>query len=108
MNTCARTTGYIKVNGIIQYSFVATTPVNAYSGVLSVTTGDIIEINLTCLAPNNTCPDTMSMGSLGISPFNLNYNTYYPSTPISETFIVDSSWCNPGTQIVLQSDSIGV
>jgi hypothetical protein len=109
INSCARTTGYIKVNGIIQYSFVATTPVNSYTGTLSVTTGDIVEINLTCLAPNNTCPDTMSQGSLVVTPVGGSYTAEYFGTPvISQTFTVDSSWCTPGNSITLQSNSIGL
>jgi len=109
VNSCARTTGYIKVNGIIQYSFVATTPVNAYSGVLLITTGDVVEINLTCLAPNNTCPDTMSQGSLTVSPVSGSYTAeYYGTQVISQTFTVDSSWCTPGNSITLQSTSTGI
>ena len=88
---------------------MATTPVNAYSGTLSVTTGDIVEINLTCLAPNNTCPDTMSQGSLVVTPVGGSYTAEYFGTPvISQTFTVDSSWCTPGNSITLQSNSIGL
>ena len=76
---------------------------------MSVTTGDIVEINLTCLAPNNTCPDTMSQGSLVVTPVGGSYTAEYFSTPvISQTFTVDSSWCTPGNSITLQSNSIAL
>ena len=108
-NICARTTVFIKVNGIIVYSFAVATPVNSYPGSITVTTGDVVEISLTCLPPNPFCTTQYSTIDLGISPLNLSYSAVYGGqAQITETFIVDSSWCNPQTQIVITSGSVGI
>jgi hypothetical protein len=108
-SACARTSGYIKVNGVIVYSFDVSLGVGAYSGSILVTTGDIVEFNFNCISPNPACSTEYSMMTLGISPLNLSYSAMYGSSAqIIETMTVDSSWCNPQTQIVITSSSVGI
>jgi hypothetical protein len=103
-SACARTSGYIKVNGVIVYSFDVSIGVGSYNGSILVTTGDIVEFNFNCLSPNPACSTEYSMMTLGISPLNLSYSAMYGSSAqIIETLTVDSSWCNPQTQIVITS-----
>ena len=106
---CSWTTGNIKVNGVIVYTFQSSLSQGVYSNTFPVQTGDVVSVYLQAMVPSSFCTGFISTAGLNFGPFNNSVNSVDTNNEINYSVIVHASGTsgtsgvNCGTPIIITS-----
>jgi hypothetical protein len=108
---CSWTTGNIKVNGVIVYTFQPSLAAGVYSNTFPVQTGDVVSVYLQAMVPSSFCTGFISIAGLNFGPVNTSVYSVDTNNEINYSVIVNASGTsgpsgvNCGTPIILTSNT---
>jgi hypothetical protein len=101
---CSWTTGNIKVNGVIVYTFQSSLAAGVYSNTFSVQTGAVVSVYLQAMVPSSFCTSFISNAQLSIGSYNNSVLSIDQVFEINYSFTVTTANC--GVPIIITSTTV--